>query len=90
MYYNWMTGKGGGKRGGLRVLYYIVDYLFFIRHLTTEEGGGYLIEYPDLPGCISDGETIEEAICNGQDAVICWIKAAKAIGRDIPKSNELA
>ena len=55
------------------------DYPFTIRHLSKEDGGGYLIEFPDLPGCMSDGETIEEAIANGQDAVSCWIKAARRI-----------
>jgi antitoxin HicB len=38
------------------------EYAFTIRPLTAEEGGGYLIEYPDLLGCMSDGETVEEAI----------------------------
>lgn len=61
------------------------DYPFTIRHLSAEEGGGYLIEFPDLPGCLSDGETIEEAIINGNDAVKCWLAAAKEIGRDIPQ-----
>jgi antitoxin HicB len=65
------------------------DYPFTIRHLTSEEGGGYLIEYPDLPGCMSDGETIEEAITNGREAVSCWIAAAKATGREIPKPGTL-
>lgn len=37
----------------------ILDYPFTIRHLSKEDGGGYLIEFPDLPGCMSDGETIE-------------------------------
>jgi antitoxin HicB len=41
-------------------------YPFNIRQLSNEEGGGYLIEFPDLPGCMSDGETIDEAIANGQ------------------------
>ena len=67
----------------------VADYPFIIRHLTTEDGGGYLIEYPDLPGCMSDGETIEEAIANGSDAINCWIEAARTIGRDIPKPGEL-
>ena len=39
-----------------------IKYPFEIRQLSEEEGGGYLISFPDLPGCISDGETIEEAI----------------------------
>lgn len=65
------------------------DYPFTIRQLTQEEGGGFLIEFPDLPGCMSDGETVEEAIDNGKDAVACWIAAAKEAGRDIPKPGEL-
>ncbi len=39
-----------------------------IRPLTAEEGGGHLIEFPDLPGCMSDGETIEETLANGAEA----------------------
>ena len=67
----------------------ILDYPFIIRHLSKEDGGGYLIEFPDLPGCISDGETIEEAIHHGHDAVICWIDAATVANREIPKPGEL-
>lgn len=32
------------------------------RPLTEDEGGGYLVEFPDLPGCMSDGETIEKPL----------------------------
>ena len=67
----------------------VLDYPFTIRHLSREDGGGYLIEFPDLPGCMSDGETVEEAIENGQDAVSCWIKAAKESDRTVPKPGEL-
>lgn len=45
------------------------DYPFEIRPLSAEEGGGYLISYPDFSECISDGETVEEAITNGHDAL---------------------
>ncbi|MBM3532808.1 MAG: type II toxin-antitoxin system HicB family antitoxin [Alphaproteobacteria bacterium] len=64
-----------------------VEYPFTIRPLTKGEGGGYLIEFPDLPGCISDGDTPEEAIRNGVDAVRSWIKTAKASGDPIPKPS---
>ncbi len=60
------------------------DYPFMIRPLTAEEGGGYLIEFPDLPGCISDGETVGEAISNGEDAKRAWIAAMREAGRPIP------
>ena len=67
----------------------IQDYPFIIRQLSQEEGGGYLIEFPDLPGCMSDGETIKETIENGYEAVSCWLQAAKETGRSIPQPGEL-
>ncbi len=60
------------------------EYRFTIRPLTEDEGGGYLIEYPDLPGCMSDGATIEEAIGNGSDAQRAWIAAMREAGRPVP------
>jgi antitoxin HicB len=60
-------------------------YPFMTRVLLPEEGGGYLIEFPDLPGCMSDGETLEEAIENGKDALQCWIEAAAEDGQEIPE-----
>lgn len=67
----------------------ISEYPFIIRHLTNEDGGGYLIEFPDLPGCTSDGETINEAIKNGQDAIQAWVEAAKKMNRPIPAPGKL-
>lgn len=66
----------------------IPKYPFTIRELTPEEGGGFLIEFPDLPGCMSDGETVEEAIANGFDAVQCWIAAAKEKNRNVPQPGD--
>ena len=48
------------------------DYPFELRPLTKAEGGGWLITWPDLAGCMSDGETPEEAIENGKDAFAAW------------------
>jgi antitoxin HicB len=40
------------RRGGSRN---VDQYQFTVRPLSEEEGGGYLVEYPDIPGCMSDG-----------------------------------
>jgi antitoxin HicB len=61
-----------------------IEYRFTVRPLTAEEGGGYLIEFPDLLGCMSDGETIEEAIANGAEAKRDWIAAMTEAGRPVP------
>ena len=47
----------------------LTDYPFEIRPLSAEEGGGFLIAYSDFSDCISDGETVEEALKNGKDAL---------------------
>jgi antitoxin HicB len=65
-----------------------LDYPFEIRRLTEAEGGGFLITFPDLPGCMSDGETLEEAVANGKDAFACWMIAHIEAGREIPHPGE--
>lgn len=59
-------------------------YAHIISPLSAEEGGGYLITFPDLPGCVSDGETEAEAVENGRDAFIAVVSALADMGRDIP------
>ncbi|MBF0109186.1 MAG: type II toxin-antitoxin system HicB family antitoxin [Magnetococcales bacterium] len=66
-----------------------VDYPFGIRPLSSNEGGGYLIEFPDLPGCMSDGETVEEAIANGKEIMLSWLAVAQDQGRAIPEPHSI-
>jgi predicted RNase H-like HicB family nuclease len=66
-----------------------MGYSIVVRPLSDEEGGGFLATVPDLPGCKSDGETIEEARANVADAIVAWIWAAQQMGREIP-APELA
>jgi antitoxin HicB len=61
-----------------------LNYPFRVRPLGDGEGGGYLVEFPDLPGCISDGATVEEAIANGADALRSWIATAEEFGDPVP------
>ena len=63
------------------------EYPFVIRPLSKQEGGGYLIEYPDLPGCISDGATPEEAIANGRDAVKSYLASCRKYGDKAPRAG---
>jgi antitoxin HicB len=60
------------------------DYPMNIRPLTPDEGGGYLVEFPDLPGCMSDGETVGDAIANAREAQDAWIAAMREAGRKVP------
>ena len=48
------------------------------------EEGGFVVSYPDLPGCITCGETMESAIANAKDAQKAWLEAALEDGIKIP------
>ncbi|MFN9774605.1 MAG: type II toxin-antitoxin system HicB family antitoxin [Burkholderiales bacterium] len=63
------------------------DYPFEIRPLSDEEGGGYLISYPDFSDCIADGESIEQAIANGRQALKATIAALKARRLPVPEPH---
>lgn len=63
-------------------------YPFEMRRLDPEEGGGWLISFPDFPGCMSDGETPEEALANGQDALDGLLSLYAEDGRELPKPGE--
>ena len=69
---------------------YLDQYQFTVRPLSKDEGGGYLVEYPDIPGCMSDGETIEEANRNGRDALRDCIEVFKESARKLPKPSVVA
>ena len=60
------------------------DYPVIVQPLSEEDGGGYAAIVPDLPGCMSDGETPEEAIVNVRDAIIAWMEAAVDVGHPVP------
>ena len=51
--------------------------------------GGYVVSFPDLPGCISCGETIEDAIVNASDAKKAWLEAALEDGIEINEPGHL-
>ncbi|MTW19577.1 toxin-antitoxin system HicB family antitoxin [Allochromatium palmeri] len=62
-------------------------YPFEIRPLSPEEGGGFLVSYPDFSECIADGESIEEAIANGRDALQATIATLESKGFTAPAPN---
>ena len=62
-----------------------VEYPFEVRPLSKDEGGGYSISFPDLPGCWSDGATPEEAIENGRDALASWLAVAQEFRDQVPR-----
>ena len=55
------------------------DYMAMPYHMEIvedKEEGGFVVSYPDLPGCITCGETVESAVENALDAKKAWFEAA--------------
>lgn len=66
-----------------------LSYPILIAPLSAEDEGGFFATVPDLPGCMSDGETPEEALHNVQDAIASWIEAAEELGHPVPHPSRL-
>src|SRR5260363_123984 len=61
------------------------SYAHLISTLSEEEGGGVLVTFPDLPGCMSDGKSEAEAIDNARDAFYSWVSARIDANKPIPE-----
>lgn len=53
----------------------------------SEEDNAYIAEVPELPGCMADGTTYEDAMENVKVIIDEWIETAKNLGREIPVSK---
>lgn len=61
----------------------LFGYAARLTRIAPEDGGGWLAEVPELPGCMSDGETPEDALADVREAIECWLAAALEDG-DMP------
>jgi predicted RNase H-like HicB family nuclease len=53
----------------------------------SEDDGCYIAEVPELPGCLADGQTYQEALTNAERVIREWIDAARELGRAIPEAR---
>jgi antitoxin HicB len=58
-----------------------------IEPLPEDGGGGFVALVPDLPGCMSDGETAEAELASVQNAATAWIEEATALGHPVPRPS---
>lgn len=54
-----------------------------------KEEGGFVASYPELPGCVTCGETVESAVANALDAKKTWIEAALEESVEIHEPDSL-
>jgi antitoxin HicB len=58
----------------------------FLVYLEAAEEGGYIVTCPQLPGCVTQGETVEEALTMIKDAIQGYITSLRKHGEPIPPS----
>jgi len=58
-----------------------VEYAASVRN---QDGGGYLVEFPDLPGCLTEGDTLEDALGNAAEALSGWLFVAIKTNQHVP------
>ena len=51
----------------------------------SSDDNAYVVEVPELPGCMADGQSYTEAVENVQSVISDWIDAAHALGREVPE-----
>ncbi len=53
----------------------------------SDEDQSFVVEVPELPGCMADGKTYEQAVVNAKEVIKEWIETARDLGRPIPESR---
>lgn len=66
----------------MKLIYPAVFYPF------SDGSGGYTVEFPDLPGCVTEGRNLEEAFEMAMDAASGWVLDELEEGNGIPKASE--
>lgn len=62
----------------------VPDLRYAIAIYWSNEDEAYLVEVPQLPGCMADGDSYAEAVANAEDAMRAWIETARELGREVP------
>ena len=67
--------------------YFTMNYRMEI--VEDKDEGGFVVSFPELPGCITCGETVESAVANALDAKKSWLEAAMEEGIEIHEPDSL-
>lgn len=66
----------------------IPEYPFEARRMTPDEGEGWIVTFPDLPGCIATGKTLAEAVRDSQDALKSYVFTSQDAGLPLPQPGQ--
>lgn len=55
----------------------------------SEEERAFIVEVPELPGCMADGASYQEAVANAERVITEWVETAKELGRPISRTFDV-
>ena len=73
----------------VKTIDYYMNLPYKMEIVPDKDEGGFVASFPDLPGCITIGDTIEEVIRNVIDAKKAWLEAELEVGAIIPEPEGL-
>jgi predicted RNase H-like HicB family nuclease len=62
-----------------------MDWKYELIIYWSREDQAYIVEVPELPGCMADGPTYQQAVSNAEVVIGEWIETAKELGRPVPE-----
>ena len=74
----------------MKTIDYYMNLPYKMEIVPDAEEGGFVAMFPDLPGCITVGDTIDEVVANIIDAKKAWIEAELEEGRTIPEPKDIS
>jgi len=74
------------RNGKVRPMRTVPEGAYYAR-ITRQRGGGYLVEFPDLAGCLTEGDDLAAALANAREALSGWLFVALTHGDDIPSAR---
>ena len=63
--------------------------MLYFAKLHAEKDGGYSVEIEDLPGCVTEGDSLDEAVRNAEEAILCHLDGMLADGEPIPEPLDM-
>lgn len=66
-----------------------MSYKYQMQIAWSQDDQAFIVTVPELPGCMADGETYEQAVSNAQASIARWIETARELNRPVPEPARL-
>ena len=65
------------------------QFIVVLKPTSEPDEAGYTVNVPSLPGCITEGDSVDEALANAREAIALYIESLEAAGEPVPEGDAL-